>query len=70
MNMQEQVRVLRILEYTGDRKAVEEQLALSLHGMKDLSNATRGRLIIKAVTVDIYPELLQNLPIAQEYNTL
>lgn len=52
------IRVLRVIEYTGPRDKVEDQVARSLHGEKRLS----GGLVIRAATVGSYPELLENLP--------
>lgn len=56
---QDIVRVLRVVEYVGERALVERQVAGSLHGEKILQ---LGRLRIKAVTVGTYPEILDGLP--------
>jgi hypothetical protein len=53
------IRVLRVIEYTGPRDKVEDQVARSLHGEKRLPNG----VTIKAVTVGAYPEMLENLPV-------
>lgn len=49
------VRVLRIVEYVGDRDAVEEQVRVSLHGER---KGMHGRVTIRAATIGDYPELL------------
>lgn len=51
------VRVLRVIEYTGPRGKVEDQVARSLHGEKRLPTG----VTIKAATVGIYPEILENM---------
>lgn len=55
------VRVLRIIEYTGPRDKVEDQVARSLHGEKRLPNG----VTIKAVTMGAYPEILEGLPVTE-----
>jgi hypothetical protein len=50
------VRVLRVIEYIGEREAVEACVAMSLHGVKILPNYD-----IRAATIGIYPEVLKNL---------
>ena len=57
-SMSDIVRVLRVIEYTGPRDKVEDQVARSLHEEKRLFNG----VTIKAVTVGAYPEILENLP--------
>ncbi len=57
------IRVLRVIEYTGPRAAVENQVANSIHGEKRLTNG----VIIRVATVGAYPELLANLPVVTEY---
>lgn len=55
------VRVLRIVEYSGPRDWVEQQIERSIHGTKDLG---QGR-IIRVATIGTYPEILAtetNLP--------
>lgn len=55
---QDIVRVLRILEYTGPRDAVEQQVSRSTHGEKTWD--VRGkRITIRAATIGQYPEVLQ-----------
>ena len=48
------IRILRIIEYTGPREKVEDQVARSLHGEKRLPNG----VTIKAATVGTYPEII------------
>ena len=48
------VRVLRIIEYTGDRNCVETQVSNSLHGV----NYPHSGLTIKAATIGSFPEIL------------
>ena len=54
---QDQVRVLRLVEYTGDRDVVEKIVKASIHGMRQV----RG-CVIKAATIDAFPEILDNTP--------
>jgi len=56
------VRVLRIIEYTGEREAVEATVAKSLHGEKRFDQFLNGKnfgLIIRAATIGTYPEILE-----------
>ena len=57
--MSDLVRVLRIIEYTGEREAVEAAVAKSLHGEKRLVNGKNFGLIIRAATIGTYPEILE-----------
>jgi hypothetical protein len=53
----DKVRVLRILEYVGDREWVEECLkgsVVPLNGQKQLNNGN----IIKSALIDNFPEIL------------
>jgi len=50
------VRVLRIIEYAGPRKVVEEQIARSLHGEKRIDHTG---LTIRVATIGNYPEILE-----------
>lgn len=50
----DKIRVLRIIEYIGDRGRVEEVVSKSIHGTK---NVEKG-LIIRATTIGSYPEIL------------
>jgi hypothetical protein len=56
------VRVLRIVEYTGTRARVEEVVAKSIHGEKDVSVYGKNKLVIRAATIGLYPEILHNQP--------
>ena len=51
----DQVRVLRILEYTGPRDAVEYEVSKSIHGSRDLY----GGVVVRATTIGNYPEILE-----------
>lgn len=58
--VEDTVRVLRILEYTGPRSKVEELIAKSVHGERRLTNVhdpSRG-VVIRAATIGNYPEVL------------
>ena len=57
------IRVLRVIEYTGPRDKVEDQVARSLHGEKRLPNG----VTIKAATVGAYPEMLEGLPVTDGF---
>lgn len=59
--MSDLVRVLRVLEYVGDRAAVERQVKNSLHGEKSFYWNGLGQVIIRAATVGEYPELLDTV---------
>ena len=48
------VRVLRVIEYSGPRDQVEAQVAKSIHGMRMFRDVT-----IRAATLGQYPEVLQ-----------
>lgn len=52
---EELVRVLRIIEYVGPREWVEEIVARSIHGTKQLAN----NKCIRAATIGTYPEILE-----------
>jgi hypothetical protein len=57
------VRVLRVIEYVGDREAVEDLVTKSIHGEKHISNYGKllGQVTIRAATIGTYPEILENL---------
>lgn len=55
--MEDIVRVLRIVEYTGPRGAVEVSVANSIHGERRIIR-TDGVLTIRASTIGTYPEIL------------
>lgn len=61
--MTDNIRVLRVIEYTGPRDKVEDQVARSLHGEKRLPNG----VTIKAATVGVYPEILDNVITDEEW---
>ncbi len=52
----DKVRVLRIVEYVGDRDRVEDLVRRSVHGTREM----RG-LTVRAVTIGEYPEILERL---------
>lgn len=52
--MEDVVRVLRVIEYSGPRSRVEDTVAKSIHGERDIGNG----LIIRAATVGTFPEIL------------
>lgn len=56
--MEDKVRVLRIIEYVGPRKWVEDCVAGSIHGTKNFDkNST-----IRGVTIGEFPEILGQVP--------
>jgi hypothetical protein len=58
----ERVRVLRILEYVGDREWVEETMRTSSVPMNgDSSKHTGTKNIIKSAIIDNFPEMLNNV---------
>ena len=59
--MSDTVRILRILEYVGEREWAEKQVANSLHGTKTLP---KGR--ITAVTLGSFPEILGSAEALEE----
>lgn len=61
--MGEQIRVLRVLEYVGDRSRVEAQVAQSIHGERNC-DGIGGKLTIRAATLGTYPEILDAGPVA------
>lgn len=52
------VRVLRVIEYVGPRKRVEETVAKSIHGERPFGQG----LVIRAATIGAYPEILGASP--------
>lgn len=57
--MKEQVRVLRLLEYVGDRRWVESQIRRSIHGEQVFySNDEHGGGVIRAVSLNEFPEIV------------
>ena len=58
MAKQDQIRVLRIYEFVGDREVVERQVAQSIQGERQLRQK-EGYCIIRAATIGTYPEILE-----------
>lgn len=56
---QDKVRVLRVIEYVGDREAVERSVANSIHGERIVEYTDGVTVIIKAATLGEYPEVLE-----------
>ena len=56
--MNEQVRVLRILEYVGDREWVEDTLKRSSVPLNGIKKVDRSENIIKSALIDNFPEIL------------
>lgn len=54
--MSDIVRVLRIIEYVGEREAVEKNIATSITGTKIISK----NLTVNVATIGSYPEILKN----------
>ena len=54
----DQVRVLRVIEYVGDREFIENTVAGSIHGTKHI-HGKRGKMTIRAATITGYPEILE-----------
>jgi len=55
--MEDQVRVLRIIEYSGNRSAVEACVKNAIQGEVEVKD--RG-YVIRAATIGTYPEILTN----------
>lgn len=53
--MEDTIRILRIVEYTGPRSAIEEQVRNSIHGERKV---VHGTVTIRAATVGEFPEIL------------
>lgn len=58
--MSDKVRVLRIIEYTGERAIVERTVSRSLHG-----SHTFGGITIRAATLGEFPEILESAILRQ-----
>lgn len=58
--MSDTIRVLRILEYTGPREAVERQIKRSIHGERVIRDGSRpgDTITIRAATIGEFPEVL------------
>jgi hypothetical protein len=54
--MPDQIRVLRVIEYVGDRAAVENHLKSVLYSEK-VVHGEHGTYTIKAATVGVVPEI-------------
>jgi len=61
--MSDKIRVLRILEYVGERAAVEATLSNSIYGEKTFQQHIAGRhlgsVTIRAATLGNFPEILE-----------
>jgi len=60
---QDKIRVLRVIEYSGDRAAVEDHLKKVLYGEKTMTDHSPSRLgtyTIKAATVGAFPEIFES----------
>ena len=62
--MAEKVRVLRILEYVGDREWIESTLknnSIPLNGVRELHSHDHPewKNVIKSATIDQFPEILE-----------
>lgn len=55
--MRDIVRVLRVIEYVGDRQWVEGQVDKSIHGTK-IPNPRFPHNQIRVATIGTYPEIL------------
>lgn len=53
--MEDIIRVLRITEYVGPRKATEKQISESLHGSKYIPSTG---VTITSTTLGTYPEII------------
>ena len=58
-NTMERIRVLRIIEYTGERKFVEDLVERAIQGTKTFQPfGSTEPLIIRVATLGTYPEIL------------
>jgi hypothetical protein len=48
------IRIIRVIEYVGPRKRVEETVAKSIHGLKDAGTG----LLIYGATLGLYGEVI------------
>lgn len=53
---EDQVRVLRLIEYEGPRSLVEEQIKNSIHGSR---MTMKNQVRISVVTLDQFPQVLE-----------
>jgi hypothetical protein len=59
--MSDKVRVLRVIEYVGDREWVETTLKQGINGTKEFFsdfNGIKCKNIIKSAIIDSFPEIL------------
>lgn len=54
----DKIRVLRIIEYTGPREAIEDQINRSIHGTR-VYNHRLGEVRITVATIGNYPEVIE-----------
>tara|TARA_Y100000310_G_scaffold266292_1_gene277736 strand:+ start:248 stop:547 length:300 start_codon:yes stop_codon:yes gene_type:complete len=59
---EKRVRVLRIIEYTGTREAIESTLSQGIKGIKRFTGRQYGELVIRSAVLGEYPEILESLP--------
>ena len=52
------VRILRVIEYTGPRDLIEDQIAKSLHGEKRVEKLGGRAITIRVATLGAFPEIL------------
>lgn len=57
--IQDIVRVLRVVEYSGPRDWVEKTIANSIHGTRDCTSYMGQKATIKAATIGTFPEILE-----------
>jgi hypothetical protein len=55
------IRIVRVVEYVGNREAVEYQIKRSLHSEKLVNYQEKGKLIIRATTLNEFPDVLDEL---------
>ena len=67
--MSDKIRILRVIEYVGDREAVERQVAASIHGEKKVITSFGENYTIKAATIGIYPEILDSIGVDNGINS-
>ncbi len=56
---EDRIRVLRLVEYEGPRALVDKQISMSLHGTRAWLRAAGEEVRITAVTLGIYPEVIE-----------
>ena len=60
------IRVMRIVEYTGPRSAVEAAVARSIQGEKTVGGGEfRDKITIRATTLGTFPEILESAVLIQ-----